>query len=282
MLKLTILILSIFLFSCSNEVEQEYQPHSIKSDEITNPETTENIQNKTIIDSSSILYQNETDSIDKTEQSKIVIDPFNLYLYDPLNIRHPTVEEQSKGIKLKITWVDSISGDFSFTDRPVPKQNSLYFQTPESDSLFEARIAGMSNDDNLIINDSLEVFLSLVDTSRQYSIYSEQAPYGGTEGVSYMFFSNDKLRITGFSGSYFGNSMNVIIENNTVSAWTVWDIVNSHGSWKYVQPLAGGYINVDRALYKKGIIKAEFDFLIGEDGFDPEHWKGLIYGEVHK
>lgn len=279
MYKVLILILSFFLFGCDNEGELVQQP-SKENGIVPNSRTTNSIQDKTKIDSSVLFSHSNRDTVNKIERNNLVPEPFYIDFYDPLNRNPPTVEEQSKGIKLKITWVDSIHGDFSFTEIPYEKTDFLHlsFPTIEEDSLFKARIARMRNDDNQIIQDSMETYLSLVDTSLHYSIYSEEVPYGGTQGTALMSFSQIKSTISGVYGDIFGNSMNIVIENNTVSAWTVWNVINSQGAWNSVQPLAGGYINIDRNLYKKGIIKAEFDFSFEST----QNWKGLLYSKVHK
>ena len=188
---------------------------------------------------------------------------------------------------ISIEWVENVRGDFSFINNwsyPEGVDKNEFgqlscdgFCPPETDAMKDAK--------GRILKDSLKAFYQLVDTTHQiHSIKSEAWCYewAGTDFMEVNQKSKDSIECYTMGNAATHCSLNLDITKDTCTPRIELSSITMDGNKIY--PCIGGYIKIDKALWQKGIMKADFSFNFGhkENPKKPMYWKGNIYAKINK
>ncbi len=188
---------------------------------------------------------------------------------------------------ISIKWVDEIERDFSFKDEwnyPEGVCKNKFGQL-SCDGICPPEVNRMKDKTGKIYSDSLKAFYEIVDTTHlHHSLKSEAWTYewAGTDFITFEKQVDNSILGQSACNISTHSSLNIQIKNNAVSAWVDFSSITTTG--KYIFPLKQGRIIIDKQLFSRGIIKAEFDFKF-EDTLNAEKemfWRGLIYSEIKK
>ena len=187
-------------------------------------------------------------------------------------------------LKIPIQWSENINGDFSFTNQwsyPEGIYKNRFGQL-SCDGICPPEIESMFDENRKIIPDSLERFYQYVDTSHNYHTIQSSAQVYEWAGTDFINFRKTNQSIIGNTSCNIATHSSLYIEiiGDSVSAWIEFNSITDIKPLTF--PLSNGTITIDKALFNKGIIKAEFDFnFINTLESDFKiWWKGKIYCEV--
>lgn len=192
---------------------------------------------------------------------------------------------KTASIPITIKWVDNLSGDFSFTNNwsyPEGVYKNEYGQL-SCDGLCPPEIDAMKDSTGRIYDDSLQAFYKIIDTTHQvHSIKSKAWCYewAGTDFIEVFRKSKDSVHCFTMTGMATHCSLHLdIIKNTCYAAIDLYSIVQG-GDAKYY--CTGGYITIDKKLWKEGTLKAKFSFNFGhnENPKKPIYWKGKIFAKI--
>lgn len=184
--------------------------------------------------------------------------------------------------EILITWHDSIAGDFSFKDNwsyPEGVYKNEFGQL-SCDGLCPEEIDRMQDENGRIYDDSLKAFYQLVDTTHEFhSIQSEARTYewAGTDFITVERVSKDTVICYTQNNTATHSSLDLIIVKDIVKPTIILNSITPTGTKIHI--CKSGQIKIDRNLWDKGIMKAEFDFIFDdkENPSEPMYWKGKIY-----
>lgn len=187
--------------------------------------------------------------------------------------------------EILIIWRDNIAGDFSFKDNWTYPEG-IYkneFGQLSCDGLCPEEIDRMEDENGRIYDDSLKAFYHLVDTTHQfYSIQSDAWTYewAGTDFIDVRKVSKDSTICFTQNNIATHSSLDLIIIKDIVKPSISLNSFAPTGTKTY--PCNGGQIAIDRNLWNKGIMKAEFDFTFEhkENPNKTMYWKGKIYAKI--
>lgn len=193
--------------------------------------------------------------------------------------------EKVESGEIEISWVDNVSGDFSFTrnwDYPEGVYKNEFGQL-SCDGLCPQEINRMKEENGKIYEDSLTAFYKLVDTTHRFhSIQSEAWTYewAGTNFVTVTKKNKDRTICYTHNNAATHSSLILIILKNKCIPTIELNSVTPTGTKTY--HCKGGQIEIDKSLWKKGILKANFDFVFDhtENPDKPMYWKGKIYANI--
>jgi hypothetical protein len=194
---------------------------------------------------------------------------------------------QSKKVitPIKIKWVSSIKGDFSFVNKwsyPEGIELNEYGQL-SCDGFCLPEAHAMIDSTGKIFKDSLTAFYKIVDTSHQfYSIQCKAWCYewAGTDFIEAVQESMDTVYLYTLLNAATHCSLQLKIVGDNCFSIIDLNSVAEGGSAKYNS--INGYITVDKSLWKKGIVKAifSFNFEHKENPNKPIYWKGKIFTKI--
>ena len=193
--------------------------------------------------------------------------------------------EKVKSGEIGISWVNNLTGDFSFTknwDYPEGVYKNEFGQL-SCDGLCPQEIDRMKDKNGKIYEDSLIAFYKLVDTTHQFhSIQSDAWTYewAGTNFVTVKKKNADTtICYTQNNVSTHSSLILTIIKDKCIPTIEL-NSVTPTGIKTY--NCKGGQIEIDKSLWKKGILKANFDFVFDhtENSDKPMYWKGKIYANI--
>ncbi len=200
------------------------------------------------------------------------------YIIDTLN--------NNKDLEIKIQWIDNLIGDFDFrTKWSYP--DGIYknqFGQLCCDGFCPEGTEPMKDGEGKIFTDSLTKFYQLVDTTHQFHTISCTAwcyEWAGTDFVTAK--QKDKNQITCFTHSNSGTHCTLILEiiNDSCIPRIELNSISSGLKTYYCQ---GGFMKIDKNLWIKGILKAEFNFDFNNTD-EPDRkmfWEGKIYTMIEK
>ena len=186
----------------------------------------------------------------------------------------------------QIKWSENLIGDFSFADK-WSYAEGIYLNTYNQlscDGLCPPRIGAMKDKNGKIIADSLESFYIIVDTSHLYhSLRStnKMYEYSGTHFINFTEKDNKIIGKTSTNVSTH-SSLTIELEKNKFNAFVDLNSIRDLGTHRF--PLSKGELEIDSIKYRKGIIKAHFDFefLNTIDSTKKLLWKGQIISRIEK
>ncbi len=188
---------------------------------------------------------------------------------------------------IKIKWTSSIRGDFSFVNKwsyPEGVELNKYGQL-SCDGFCPPETYPMIDSTGKIFKDSLTAFYKIVDTSHQsYTIQCKAWCYEwtGTDFIESIYKSADTVYCYTLLNAATHCSLQLNIVGDNCFAIIGLNSIVKGGSVKY--NCINGYITVDKNLWKKGIVKAAFNFNFEhkENPKKPIYWKGKILTKIKK
>jgi hypothetical protein len=178
--------------------------------------------------------------------------------------------EENKSGEVDIEWLQDLPGDFSFKDNWSYPEGIFKDKSGQlnCDGCCPPEIDGLKNENGKIFKDSLSAFYQLVDTSHQfYSVQSEAwcYEYAGTNFIT--FIKVDKDSVIGFTKTNASthSSLHLLInKNKCIPTIELNSVASPKASKIYVSK--NGRINIDRELWTRGIMKADFYFTFDQKG----------------
>jgi hypothetical protein len=202
----------------------------------------------------------------------------------------PVQKKQAATVKpfITITWVDKIPGNFSFIKKWNYHDNVFRNQYGEliCDGDCPPNIYELQDSNSRVIKDSMKVYYERLDTSHQYhSMQCDAWTYGwsGTDYVDVLQINKDSFHCTSRSNPGTYSNIHLGINSKNCTPYIVFRSINMRvGTLTYL--CTGGFIKIDKNLWKQGIMKAEFSFTYehNEDPEQPMYWKGKIYAAIKK
>ena len=193
--------------------------------------------------------------------------------------------EKVKSGEVKVRWVNKLTGDFTFTknwDYPegVYKNN---FGQLSCDGLCPPEIDRMKDENGKIYEDSLNVFYQYVDTTHQFhSIESEAWTYewAGTNFVTAIRKNADTTLCSTHNNIATHSTLILTITKDKCIPIIKVNSVSQSGIKLY--SCKDGQIEIDKSLWDKGVLMANFDFSFDhkENPNKPMYWKGKIYTRI--
>jgi len=192
--------------------------------------------------------------------------------------------------KIKIEWVENLNGDFSFNEKWSyrdgiyrNKNDELRLDTGIISLEFEKTINRMKDETGEIYKDSLTKYYKIIDTTHIFhSIKSVANVY---ENTVYDHFEFKKMKNGEIKGETINNvsgysHLHIKLENDYCYAWNDYKSIFDLGN--HIFNLKSGRILIDKTLFQKGIIKAEFDFKFKNtlEKTKKLSWKGKIYSKI--
>jgi len=185
-----------------------------------------------------------------------------------------------------IQWVDKVPGNFSFRykwDYPEGVYRNRFGQLT-CDGFCPPETDAMKDDKGRIDKDSLKAFYKLVDTSHQlHSIQCDAWCYewAGTDYID-VIQERDSIHCTTVCNMATHCSLQLdFIRDQCYPFISLNSIVRGGDA---IYPCTDGYLKIDKGLWAKGIMKAEFSFHFehNENPQKPIYWKGNIYARIKK
>lgn len=193
--------------------------------------------------------------------------------------------KEDKSGEIIIGWLDSLNGDFSFTknwEYPEGVYKNEYGQL-SCDGLCPSEIDRMKDENGKIYEDSLTAFYQQIDTTHQFhSIQSEAWAYEWAEtnfvtttrinaDTAICFTQNNAATHSSLIMTITKDKCIPIVELNSIKV-----------KGKKIYKCKGGQIQIDKNLWEKGVLKANFDFVFDhtENRNKLMYWKGKIYANV--
>jgi hypothetical protein len=202
------------------------------------------------------------------------------------NANSQTIKDLSKASSVSITRIKKIGGDFSFIHRweyPLGVEKMKDGKAGCSDGGFcPQRCYGMLDSNGIVLKDSAELFYQLLDTAHiPFSIQCEARCYefAGTNTVQ-TFRKNDTIVCISDATISTHCSLEIyLIKDKCIPVVVLNSIRKDSDKIFYAEK---GFITIDKNYFKKGILKAEFDFTFAnpDDKQEPVFWKGKIYSDI--
>jgi len=194
-------------------------------------------------------------------------------------------------VPMKVVWSDTLSGDFSFTDNwsyPLGVELKPNGKAGCADGGFcPERCYGMLDENGVVLRDSAEIFYQLLDTTHQFhTIQSETNCYewDGTDFIEVLYEGKGrkgKRNVFCFTTTGIATHCELQIEIavEICEAQIKLNSITSDGDAIFY--CSAGSLTIDRKLWKKGIMKAEFSFFFTDPGScEPIYWNGRIYTKI--
>lgn len=195
----------------------------------------------------------------------------------------------NESVPIAINWVEHLEGDFSFIKNwsyPLGVELKEDGKAGCADGGFcPQRCYGMMDENGIVLKDSAKLFYQLLDTTHlNHSIECTAWCYewAGTDFIEVI--RENKNNVSCFTATDVAThcSLELLIQNNTCFASILLQSVmpNSDATFYCTE----GFISIDKKLWKKGILKAQFSFNF-KNTSEPEkpfYWKGKIYSKIYK
>jgi hypothetical protein len=187
---------------------------------------------------------------------------------------------------ISIEWVDDLPGDFSFRhqwDYPESVFKNRFGQISCDGNCPDA-IDAMKDDDGRIYKDSLKTFYRIVDTTHQiHSINCDAWCYewAGTDYID-VIQAGDSIHCSTGCNMATHCSLHLDFVKDSCYPLIVLNSIVAGGDAIY--HCTDGYLKIDKKLWAKGIMKAEFSFNFEhkENSGKPMYWKGKIHAKINK
>jgi hypothetical protein len=195
----------------------------------------------------------------------------------------------TKSIPVAIKWVDNLPGDFSFTENwsyPLGVERRPDGRAGCADGGFcPERCYGMMDEHRNVMKDSVEIFYQLLDTTHLFHTIQCEAwcsEWDGTNFIEVIRKDNDSVYCFTPIGIATHCSLQLTIVNNVCLA--VIDLRSIMPDGDRIYYCTKGHITIDKNLWAKGIMKADFsfDFLPQEVPEYPVFWKGKVYSKIRE
>lgn len=189
--------------------------------------------------------------------------------------------------RIAITWVDSVSGDYSFTKEWSYSTQGFVNDYGEfiCDGDCPEQTHKMIDSTSRIYHDSITAYYKMIDTTHIFHTLKCDAwcyEFGEADFVDVL--SNDKgiLHLATADNISTHCKLNLTIANGIcVPTIKLISIIRGGDAVYYCK---GGFIKIDKLLWQKKILKAEFsfDFYHFENPKQKMYWKGNMYVDISK
>lgn len=212
---------------------------------------------------------------------------FLLFLFISCKINSEKTDTLNIG-EVKIDWSENVTGDFSFKEKwnyPEGVYKNEFgqlscdgFCPPETDAMKDAN--------GKIFKDSLTAFYKLVDTTHylhSFQSTANVAEWAGSNFATAKQISKDTVICSSMTNIATHTSLKLIITNNTCHPIIDTESIVANAKVETVL-FESGTIQIDKKLWKKGILKAKFDFVFknSKNPKEPAFWKGNILAKIEK
>lgn len=182
-------------------------------------------------------------------------------------------------------WVNELKGDFSFKDKWDYAETTFKNEKGQlvCDGICPEACDRMKDSTGTIIKDSVSAYYKLIDTTHVFNSIACDAwcyEYAGTDRVMVLRKNADTVFCSTECSPATHCSLNLLIVGKECTPKI--NLVSVKPNGKAVFFVTQGHITIDRLMWEKGILKAEFDYLFD----DPEarqkqvYWKGKIYAPI--
>ena len=211
--------------------------------------------------------------------------PFSCMVFASMFLCSSTWGQVSKPVK--ITWVDNLPGDFSFTSNwsyPLGVEKKADGRAGCGDGGFcPERCYSMLDSNGIVLKDSSEIFYQLLDTTHQFHTLQCEArcdEWAGADFIEVVRTQKNEVFCYTTTGIATHCSLQFIINQNICTAILDLNSIILDGSAIFY--CIDGNIMIDKQLWKQGIMKAEFHFSFEnkEDIHKPFYWKGKILAKI--
>ncbi len=195
-------------------------------------------------------------------------------------------QEESNGTKkIKIKWVNNLKGDFSFKEQwsyPEGVYKNQYGQI-SCDGFTSDETAKMIDSSGRIYKDSLNAFYQLVDTTHLYHTIKSEAwcyEWTGTDFIEVKRVSENKVLAKTINNAATHSSLILEIGKDSCSSRIELNSITQSGKKTFY--IKRGRIKIDKQYWKKGILKAKFDFIF-DNTTEPAKqmfWKSKIFCRI--
>ena len=207
------------------------------------------------------------------------------WLIFPYNFISDKNERNQSGV-IPITWVDNLKGDFSFAknwDYPEGVYKNEFGQL-SCDGNCPPGIEAMKDENGKIYSDSLRSFYKLVDTTHLYHTIKSEAftkEWVGTNTISIQKINKDSVicfthtNVATHSSLYF-----TLARGKCIATIQLFSISRSKGMKLFT--CKSGEIQIDRGLWRKGTLKANFNFIFHTPTGERQafFWRGKILARI--
>lgn len=190
-------------------------------------------------------------------------------------------------IPVKIQWVESISGDFSFTQnwdyRLGVGLKSDGRPGCADGGMCPQRCYNMLDTNGIVFPDSAEIFYQLLDTTHwSHSVQCEAWCYewAGTNYLKAIRINEDSITCFTACGIATHCSLQLGLSGDNCDATIDLNSIRSNGSAIFF--CTEGFIKIDKNMWLKGILKAEFSFQFDHpnDPSRPVYWMGKTLSRI--
>lgn len=188
---------------------------------------------------------------------------------------------------VKIEWVNDLAGDFGFRHEWSYPEGIYVDEIGQvkCDGLCPHELDNLVDADGLIYKDSIQKYYSLIDTTHLFHSIECEAwtyEYAGTNFITFKENGNGNLRGQTACNIATHSSLQLAIDKQSCAASIYLNSISSEGPTIF--PLQSGSIQIDSYYFKKGVVKASFDFKFdnGVNSSDILFWKGNIYAPIEK
>ncbi len=196
--------------------------------------------------------------------------------------------EKGKSGAIEIRWSENLTGDFSFT-KNWNYPEGIYkndFGQLSCDGLCPPEVDAMKDGNGKIYEDSLPAFYKRVDTTHQfYSIQSEASTYEFASANFVTVYQKNTDTTICFTHTNIATHSRLILTIIHDKCIPTIELNSAASTGTKIYYCKGGQIEIDKNLWERGILKANFDFVFDptENPDKPMYWKGKIYATIdHK
>ena len=192
--------------------------------------------------------------------------------------------------QVDFVWVDSLEGDFSFTQEWTYPEGVYLNQWGQlsCDGICPMEIDRMKDDQGRIFEDSLSAFYSIVDTNHRYFTHEGIVRTYEYGECNYAFAKelNGKIHVQTEVNVSTHTSLHIVFdaEINPETEFKIYLIYNSIRNTKPIVYLAqSGSLEISKKMFKEGILKMSFDLKFEDISNNTEFeqtWKGKILVEL--
>jgi hypothetical protein len=200
-------------------------------------------------------------------------------------VANPPMQNVPKPIA--INWVNRLIGNFLFVNDwsyPPGVEMKMDGRAGCADGGFcPERCSSMLDSNGIVLNDSTQIFYQLLDTTHQpHSICCEARcfEWAGTDFIEVFYKSKDSTFCSTAKDIGTHCSLHLeIINDICIASIELNSIIRNMSDTYYC---SGGHISIDKKLWKKGIMKAKFNFNFDNKGESKStfFWKGNIYAII--
>jgi len=185
---------------------------------------------------------------------------------------------------VNVKWTDDLQGDFSFTDKWSYNEGIYLNEYGQlvCDGLCDDNSYKMIDEDGKIYPDSLHRYYQLIDTTHYYHTIENEAQCYEWAGTDFAHAYKKKDTIKCFTACNVGthSSLQMDLINGRCIPRIELNSVSPSGLQYFMAK--DGSVKIDKKMFDKGILKAEFDFTFEDPRNlqEPLWWKGRIQTKI--